>query len=210
VKIWEIKKDYYEEKFPDDSNCVGYKIDVFQESINQLISEYLVNFDYLNRLMENFGFKIVSREEAKQLGLPEGNGLFSELYMIMLEEMKKNKYTGMGSEYGEANHMSAYEKKISFLNRYFVYKKIRHVNTNKVLIDGDDGHDDDKLDDNEVDVEVYPESKVPENNNIELSIKEVVSVPETMVLEEPKQKKTRAKPESKTTKKLKQKMVIEE
>jgi len=211
VKIWEIKKDYADEKFPDDSNCVGYKIDVFQESINQLISEYLVNFDYLNRLMENFGFKIISREEAKQLGLPEGNGLFSELYMIMLEEMKKNKYTGMGSEYGEANHMSAYEKKISFLNRYFVYKKIRHVNTNKVFVDDNDINDvNDVNDDNEVDVEVYPESKVPENNNIELSIKEVVSLPETIVLEEPKQKKTRAKPESKTTKKLKKKMVIEE
>lgn len=203
VKIWEIKKDYSDEKFPDDSNCVGYKIDVFQESINQLISEYLVNFDYLNRLMENFGFKIVSREEAKQLGLPEGNGLFSELYMIMLEEMKKNKYTGMGSEYGEAKNMSAYEKKISFLNRYFVYKKIRHVNTNKVFVDVDD-------DDNEDDIEVYPESKVPENNNIELSIKEVVSIPETIVLEAPKTKKPRAHPGSKTTKKLKQKMVIEE
>jgi hypothetical protein len=207
VKIWEIKKDYSDEKFPDDSNCVGYKIDVFQESINQLISEYLVNFDYLNRLMENFGFKIVSREEAKQLGLPEGNGLFSELYMIMLEEMKKNKYTGMGSEYGEANHMSAYEKKISFLNRYFVYKKIRHVNTNKVVIDDNDINNDD-----EVDIEVYEKEKSPDNNNIELSIKEVVPEvePETIVLEVPKPKKTRAQPASKTTKKLKQKMVIEE
>jgi len=205
VKIWEIKKDYDDKTFPDDSNCVGYKIDVFQESINQLISEYLVNFDYLNRLMENFGFKIISREEAKQLGLPEGNGLFSELYMIMLEEMKKNKYTGMGSEYGEAKNMSAYEKKISFLNRYFVYKKIRHVNTNKVFID-----DNDINDDKELDVYEKEEPIEPENNNIELSIKEVVSVPETIVLEEPKAKKTRAKPVSKTTKKLKDKMIIEE
>jgi hypothetical protein len=202
VKIWEIKKGYDDEKFPDDSNCVGYKIDVFQESINQLISEYLVNFDYLNRLMENFGFKIVSREEAKQKGLPEGNGLFSELYMVMLEEMKKNKYTGMGSEYGEAKNMTSYEKKISFLNRYFVYKKIRHVNTNKVMIDDSD-------------IEVYEKEEVaPENNNIELSIKEVVSVPEveqeTIVLEVPKPKKTRAQPGTKTVKKLKQKLVIEE
>lgn len=202
VKIWEIKKGYDDETFPDDSNCVGYKIDVFQESINQLISEYLVNFDYLNRLMENFGFKIVSREEAKQKGLPEGNGLFSELYMVMLEEMKKNKYTGMGSEYGEAKNMTSYEKKISFLNRYFVYKKIRHVNTNKVMIDDSD-------------IEVYEKEEVaPENNNIELSIKEVVSVPEveqeTIVLEVPKPKKTRAQPGTKTVKKLKQKLVIEE
>jgi hypothetical protein len=179
---------------------VGYKIDVFQESINQLIPEYLVNFDYLNRLMENFGFKIVSREEAKQKGLPEGNGLFSELYMVMLEEMKKNKYTGMGTEYGEAKNMTSYEKKISFLNRYFVYKKIRHVNTSKVMIDDADD-----------DIEVYEKEEVaPENNNIELSIKEVVSVPESIVLEAPKIKKSKDQSTVKPTKKLKQKMVIEE
>jgi len=180
---------------------VGYKIDVFQESINQLISEYLVNFDYLNRLMENFGFKIISREEAKQKGLPEGNGLFSELYMIMLDEMKKNKYTGMESEYGEAKNMTSYEKKISFLNRYFVYKKIRHVNTSKVMIDDNDIYE-------------KEEEVAPENNNIELSIKEVVSVPESIVLEAPKKTKkskdqSTAKP-AKPTKKLQQKMVIEE
>ena len=205
VKIWEIKKGYDEEKFPDDSNCVGYKIDVFQESINQLIPEYLVNFDYLNRLMENFGFKIVSREEAKQKGLPEGNGLFSELYMVMLDEMKKNKYTGMGSEYGEAKNMTSYEKKISFLNRYFVYKKIRHVNTSKVMIDDNDIYE------NEVEVYEKVEEVAPENNNIKLSIKEVVSVPESIVLEAPKKtKKSKDQSTTKPTKKLKQKMVIEE
>ena len=196
VKIWEIKKDYDDKTFPDDSNCIGYKIDVFQESINQLISEYLVNFDYLNRLMENFGFKIVSRDEAKQLGLPEGNGLFSELYMIMLEEMKKNKYTGMGSEYGEATEMSAYEKKISFLNRYFVYKKIRHVNTNKVLIDDDD-------------IDLYEkEENIAENiENSEIENK-VELKPE---ISEGKIKKVKTQQSAtKTTKKLKQKMVIEE
>jgi hypothetical protein len=31
--------------------------------------------------------------------------------------------------------MTAYEKKISFLNRYFVYKKISHVNAEKVSIE---------------------------------------------------------------------------
>jgi hypothetical protein len=197
VKIWEIKKDYSDEKFPDDSNCVGYKIDVFQESINQLISEYLVNFDYLNRLMENFGFKIISREEAKQLGLPEGNGLFSELYMIMLEEMKRNKYNGMGSEYGEARDMSAYEKKISFLNRYFVYKKIRHVNTNKVFIDDDDVvyEKENPLQEETNEIETKAETE----NNVELKIE----VPKSKIKKQPSTA-------TKTTKKLKQKMVIEE
>ena len=195
VKIWEIKKEYSEIQFPDDSNCIGYKIDVFQESINQLISEYLVNFDYLNRLMENFGFKIVSRDEAKQLGLPEGNGLFSELYMIMLEEMKKNKYTGMGSEYGEAKEMSAYEKKISFLNRYFVYKKIRHVNTNKVLIDDDD-------------IEVYEKEETTGKN---IEEEKEIEIPEVKIKKvKTQQSDTKTIKPTKPTKKLKQKMIIEE
>jgi hypothetical protein len=199
IKIWEIKKEYSDATFPDDSNCLGYKIDVFQESINQLISEYLVNFDYLNRLMEDFGFKIVSRDEAKQLGLPEGNGLFSELYMIMLEDMKKNKYSGMGSEYGEAKNMTAYEKKISFLNRYFVYKKIRHVNTNKVFINDDYVVEDveavEAVEDvrgDETVTESIRESKPP------IVIKEIIE-------ESVKPKKGKAT----TTKKLKQKLIIE-
>lgn len=88
--------------------------------------------------------------------------------------------------------MTSYEKKISFLNRYFVYKKIRHVNTNKVMIDDSD-------------IEVYEKEEVaPENNNIELSIKEVVSVPEveqeTIVLEVPKPKKHEHNQEQKLSK----------
>ena len=31
--------------------------------------------------------------------------------------------------------MTEYEKKISFLNRYFVYKKIRNVNTEKIQME---------------------------------------------------------------------------
>ena len=190
VKIWEIKKEYSEESFPDDSSCLGYKIDVFQESINQMITEYLVNFDYLNRLMEDFGFKVISREEAKQLGLPEGNGLFSELYMIMLEEMKKNKYSGSGSEYGEANNMSSYEKKISFLNRYFVYKKIRHINTDKVLINDDN---------DEIEESVVAESEP--SIQIKETVIEEIKPTNAIKISNPTTKKP--------AQKLKQKLVIE-
>jgi hypothetical protein len=96
----------------------------------------LVNFDYLDNVLENYGFKLIDREEALSLGLPEGSGLFSELFMNMLEEIKK--YKNKSKDYGEAINMSEYEKKISFLNRYFVYKKIRNVNTDKVQMDFSD------------------------------------------------------------------------
>jgi len=132
-KIWEITKGYGGDTFDDDSSSIGYRIDVYQESINQTISEYLVNFDYFNRVMSAYGFEIISREEAKDLGLPEGSGLFSELFLNMLDEISKNKFKA--KDYDQAPFMTAPERKISFLNRYFVYKKIRTVNTENVELE---------------------------------------------------------------------------
>ena len=132
-KLWEITKGYGGDTFDDDSSSIGYRIDVYQESINQTISEYLVNFDYLNRVMSAFGFEIITREEAQDMGLPDGSGLFSELFLNMLSEIDKNKFKA--KDYEQAPFMSAIEKKISFLNRYFVYKKIRNVNTENIELE---------------------------------------------------------------------------
>jgi len=132
-KIWEIVKGYSSDVFEDNSSSFGYRIDVYQESINQMISEYLVNFDYLNQLMENYGFHLISREEAKEMGFPEGSGLFVELFLSMQEEIKRNE--NKKKEYGKAFMMQGFEKQISFLNRYFIYQKKRNVNTLKVTLD---------------------------------------------------------------------------
>ena len=132
-KIWEVQKDYSATEFNDDISSIGYQISVYQESINKTFPEFLVNYDYLERMMENYGFKLVTRDEAKSLGLPEGTGMFSDLYQQMLEEIKRDRFKK--NEYGTAVDMKAYEKKISFLNRYFVYKKIRNVNAEKISME---------------------------------------------------------------------------
>jgi hypothetical protein len=132
-KIWEVVKMYNADTFEDNSSSINYRIDVYQESINQMISEYLINFDYLDRVLENYGFKLISRDEAKSFGLPEATGLFSELFMNMLEEIKKNK--NKEKDYGKAIEMTEMEKKISFLNRYFVYKKVIMVNAENVELE---------------------------------------------------------------------------
>jgi hypothetical protein len=132
-KIWEVTKRYGSDNFEDDSSSIGYRIDVFQESINQSIPEYLVNFDYFNRIMTAYGFEVLTREEANEFGLPEGTGLFNELFLYMLDEIAKNKYKA--KDYGNAPMMSSIEKKISFLNRYFVYKKVRVVNTEAIELE---------------------------------------------------------------------------
>ena len=133
VKLWEIKKRYSLNSFEDDSSCLGYTIDVFQESINKPIPEFLVNYDYFNRIMENYGFQLINSDEAKELGLPEGSGLFSSLFTELsnASNSKRKEY----EQYKDAVNMNEYEKKISFLNRYVVYKKIRIINTAKVVLD---------------------------------------------------------------------------
>jgi len=132
-KIWEIIKDYGDDKFEDDSSCIGYKINVYQESINQYISEYLVNYDYFDRLMDAHGFKLLSKEESDDMGLPSGSALFSSLFINMLDEIKQNKFKA--DMFGKAPNMTTQEKKMSFLNRYFVYKKVREVNIDKLQLE---------------------------------------------------------------------------
>ena len=51
----------------------------------------------------------------------------------MQKQKKRNKKKA--KDYGSAVNMNAFEKKISFLNRYFIFKKKRDVNTQKVQLD---------------------------------------------------------------------------
>jgi hypothetical protein len=135
-KIWEIIKKYNSSTFENNSSSIGYKIIVYQETINQYISEYLVNFDYLIRLMEIYGFITINNDEAKEMGLQEGTGLFSNLFINMIDEIQRNKFKS--NNYKEAPNMTSYEKKISFLNRYFIFKKVREVNLDKIKLELDE------------------------------------------------------------------------
>ena len=50
-KILEIQKLYPDDLlFNDDDSCVGFKINLRQESIHQYVKEYLVNFNYLIKI----------------------------------------------------------------------------------------------------------------------------------------------------------------
>ena len=67
-KIWEIKKQYSQTTFENNASSLGYKIDVYQESINKVFSEYLVNYDYLTRLLENYGFTTCHKRRSQSNG----------------------------------------------------------------------------------------------------------------------------------------------
>ena len=129
-KIYEITKMYDKTGFPDDEMSLDYAINVYQESINKVFREYLVNFDYLTRIMDDYGFVLVTKEEATAMGLPDGTGLFSELYSSMEQEIKQ--YPNRKTDYGKAPYMSPEEKQISFMNRYFAFKKVRSLDVKKM------------------------------------------------------------------------------
>lgn len=129
-KIFELTKMYDQTGFPDDEVSLGYSINVYQETINKVFREFLVNFTYLTRIMEDYGFVLITEEEAKQINLPSATGLFSELFDYMEKEL--NIEPKKRADYKQAFKMSSDEKKISFLNRYFVFKKVRNVNAEKM------------------------------------------------------------------------------
>ena len=129
-KMWQLTKLYDKTVFEDDETCLGYAIDVFQDSINKSFTEYLVNYDYFARVMSNFGFEPLTRDEAKKLGFQDGIGSFEQLYNSMQDELKRN--VRAKNEYGLAAEMTRNEKQISFYNNYFIFKKVRDVDGKNV------------------------------------------------------------------------------
>ena len=138
-KIWEITKQYENNEFIDNDTCLGYAIDIYQESINKTFREYLVNFNYLMRILENYGFVLLEESEYKELDLPGSIGTFQELFNIMNLETKKDRK--LQNKIGSALNMSDEEKKISFLNNYFIFKKIRSIDN--VISEGIDQQNED-------------------------------------------------------------------
>lgn len=120
-KMLEIIKLYNHTSFPQHNPCLGYSISVWQESINKHNTEYLVNFDYLQRIAENYGFVPLSAQEGIECSIHQSSASFHHLFT----QLQKETHTHM---YGQALYMTKEEKDISFLNRYFIFKKMHHLN----------------------------------------------------------------------------------
>jgi hypothetical protein len=125
TKIFELIKEYDETGFPDSDQSIGYPINVYQETINSYFREYLVHFPYFVSVMEDYGLIPISDEEALSMNFTSYSGLFSDLFTKMQGDK--------GAFSGKATTMSDEEKKISFLNRYFVFKKVRNVDATNIM-----------------------------------------------------------------------------
>lgn len=103
-RIWMLQKKYKHDTFVDDVTSLGYKITVYQESINSFQDEYLVNFDFFTALMEQIGF------------FPVKDDGFEAYYDATTIELTET------------------EKEISFLNRAFVFQKKTKITNPEALI----------------------------------------------------------------------------
>ena len=123
-QICRIQKKYNDHGslfLQDNEFSLGYKISVLQESIGKEADEYLVNFDFFVEIMKGYGFELATKEmtlEDKTVIEPIGS--FELLYNHMMKESKFDTY-------GNAHKMSESEQTLSFLNEYFIFKKIRDI-----------------------------------------------------------------------------------
>ena len=79
--------------------------------------------------MEDYGFVPLTSEEALNIGLPDGIGNFEELFKQMENEVKMCK---LKLEYKKSMFMTSKEKQVSFMNNFFVFRKMRNVAAEKL------------------------------------------------------------------------------
>lgn len=104
--IWKIEKDFKGVMFKSPKTNFGKKINVYVKSIDNVHSEYLVNFSFLETMAKKYGLEKVKVEE------------FGEMYD------RRDKMNGINGQKVKASTMSDVEKEFSFLNNAFVFKKI--------------------------------------------------------------------------------------
>jgi len=109
--LWKIDKKYTKKIIFTKNKChYGTEIDVFVKTIGNVHTEYLVNFLFFDKIMEEYGFELVMRQS------------FEEYYDTLMESMEPDDRRMKEN----ALKMSSEEKRFSFLNSGFMYRKVRN------------------------------------------------------------------------------------
>lgn len=98
---WKITKKYSKKEFKPNESSLGYEIDVYNESIGHVFSEYLVNFEYFISVCAKYNMRLVEKVDFKDA--------FEQVTNV---------------SYGDIKSMTPELQIYSFLNTYFVFEKI--------------------------------------------------------------------------------------
>lgn len=116
TEYWVCTKKYTQDVFEPDSSSLGYPITVFQKSIGVVHQEYLVNFEYLVRVMENYGFEKVEVTPFEQFYHTIDPAIAREQGFLGLTDLK--------------------EWEVSVLNNKFTFRKVKDgFDPTKVVLD---------------------------------------------------------------------------
>lgn len=121
VSSCSIVREYERTVFSDDETCLGYAIDVRQDSIGSLQREYLVSFQYLESRLLDKGFEVLSAADAARKGLAGSITPFADLFAQ--EYARSVARDGKKTDLGQAMSMTEGQKTISFLNSCFVFRR---------------------------------------------------------------------------------------
>jgi SAM-dependent methyltransferase len=123
--IWQMEKKYthYATDTDDDSN-LGKQIDVYVETINKRIPEYLVDFDLLKRKLEVHGIRLVDfkTEDTIFSDYERPTSSFEYLFDRMKANYEKGRFVHHATK-NAIDNMNDTMKEYSFLNRWFIFKK---------------------------------------------------------------------------------------
>lgn len=114
--VWKLQKCY--DKY--NPLAFGQTISVYVETINKKIDEYLVDFDTLVKEFGKYKIRLLTQKECKELDLSSSSDTFDKSFEDLKSEMSSKKFKHHALE--SALQMKDYEKKFSFLNRWFIFK----------------------------------------------------------------------------------------
>jgi hypothetical protein len=107
--LWSIERKYEVPMAPQGTfENTGRQVDVFMETIGHAMPEYLVDYYLLVKAMAKRRMMPLSSSETAAMGLgPASTGLFRDVHSAEAATMA----------------MTDAEKRYSFLNRWFVFRK---------------------------------------------------------------------------------------
>ena len=117
--MWKIDKKYPTKKisFTEKTPHFGKVIDVFIKTIGVVHPEYLVNFNYLDKIMSEYGFSKVFIKPFSEFH----QELMEHKNLMNLNDKKLETFVQF------AENMSEEEKRLSFLYSGFIYKKEKNA-----------------------------------------------------------------------------------
>ena len=184
--IWKIEKKYREKQLPKDETSLGISVGVYVNTFNNMEDEYLVNIEYLEKILPEFGLELeVCEPFEKHYNEFKANGTLEEelsteskqfsFLNMTLTIVKKKPYEQKGGG----------EEKVD-VERFLSNKNVLELDETedyglKILDDDDDG-DDESIIEEEQNYDIRKEMKTldlgtTEPIKEELNIKEELSKP---------------------------------